>query len=59
MSFFSDLRERLLSLAFRDREEQEMSDELRFHLEREAAEREREERLGNHAPTQPVLTKDS
>ncbi|HEX9893888.1 MAG TPA: permease prefix domain 1-containing protein, partial [Gemmatimonadales bacterium] len=39
MSLFSDLLERLRALAFRGREERDMDEELRFHLEREAVER--------------------
>lgn len=39
MSLLSDWRERLRALLFRDREEREMDDEIRFHLEREMAER--------------------
>ena len=37
MSWLSDLRERLTSLFLRDREEQYLSEELRFHLEMEEA----------------------
>lgn len=39
MSFLSDLTERLRALFFRGRAEREMNEELRFHVEREAAER--------------------
>ena len=39
MSFLSDLAERLRALLFRGRAEREMNEELRFHVEREAAER--------------------
>ncbi|MBW3553987.1 MAG: ABC transporter permease, partial [Gemmatimonadetes bacterium] len=37
MSWLSDLRERLSSLVHRSREERELAEELRFHLEREEA----------------------
>jgi predicted permease len=39
MSLFSDLLERLRALFFRSRQEREMAEELRFHVDREAAER--------------------
>ena len=39
MSFFRDIIERLKALVFRGRTEREMDEELRFHVEREAAER--------------------
>jgi predicted permease len=41
MSFLSDLRARLGALAFRRRQEREMTEELAFHVEREAEERAR------------------
>ncbi|HET9275906.1 MAG TPA: ABC transporter permease, partial [Gemmatimonadales bacterium] len=39
MSLLSDLTERIRSLLFRGREERELDEELRFHVEREAEER--------------------
>jgi predicted permease len=39
MSFLSDLTERLRALLFPGRAERELADELRFHVERETAER--------------------
>jgi putative ABC transport system permease protein len=39
MSFLSDLAERLKALLFGKRQEREMAEELRFHVDREAAER--------------------
>jgi predicted permease len=39
MSFISDGLERLRALLFRGRQEREMTEELRFHVDREAAER--------------------
>ncbi|HJR33805.1 MAG TPA: permease prefix domain 1-containing protein, partial [Gemmatimonadales bacterium] len=39
MSFLSDFTERLRALFFRGRAERDLADELRFHVEREAAER--------------------
>jgi predicted permease len=39
MSFRSDLLERLRSLLFRSRQDRDLDEEMRFHLEREVAER--------------------
>jgi predicted permease len=39
MSLFTDLRERARALLFAARQEQELADELRFHIEREVEER--------------------
>ena len=39
MSFLTDAAERLRALVFRRREERELDEELRFHVDREAAER--------------------
>ncbi len=39
MSLLSDLLERIRSLVFRSRQERELAEELRFHVDREAAER--------------------
>jgi predicted permease len=41
VSFLSDLFERVRTLVFRRREERELEEELRFHLEMDAAQRER------------------
>ena len=46
MSLVTDLVERIRMLLFRRREERELAEELRFHLEMEAEHREREERIG-------------
>jgi predicted permease len=42
MSLFSDLLERARALLFRERQERELEEELRFHVEREAEERRRQ-----------------